>query len=156
LFSRRIFIGSHSPPPPPGRLYGPSVGEIPADLGQLKKLSGLNLAANRLTGSIPASLGNLTMVVAQLDLAHNQLDGTVPSTFGRLGVLGFLNVEGNNLGGELDFLDTLSSCRALRNLYISMNSFTGRPGPEIFVARGEIKIRGPLLLSSKYIPMCYG
>ena len=52
-------------------------------------------------------------MVAQLDLAHNQLDGTVPSTFGRLGVLGFLNVEGNNLGGELDFLDALSSCRAL-------------------------------------------
>ncbi|KAG2564935.1 hypothetical protein PVAP13_7NG108567 [Panicum virgatum] len=54
---------------------------IPADLGQLKQLSWLNLAANQLTG--------------------------------------------NNLGGELDFLDALSSCRALRNLDIAMNSYTG-------------------------------
>ena len=35
-------------------------GEIPAELGDLTNLEGLDLASNQLTGEIPAELGSLT------------------------------------------------------------------------------------------------
>ncbi|OEL18415.1 putative LRR receptor-like serine/threonine-protein kinase [Dichanthelium oligosanthes] len=64
-------------------------------------------------------------MVDVLDLSNNSLDGTVPVTFGHLRAPRFLNVEANNLGGELHFLGALSNCMHLQLLDIAKNSFMG-------------------------------
>ena len=68
-------------------------GSIPAELGNLNKLTHLYLGGNRLSGSIPAALGNLNNLT-HLYLRDNQLRGCVPDSlrtvanndFGSLGL----------------------------------------------------------------------
>ena len=55
-------------------------GAIPAELGNLVKLEMLALAENRLTGTIPPALDRLTRL-GWLYLADNELDGCVPEVW---------------------------------------------------------------------------
>ncbi|KAJ3115009.1 hypothetical protein HDU96_001360 [Phlyctochytrium bullatum] len=58
-------------------------GEIPSWLGEeLPELEVINLESNRLTGQLPASLGNLRNLTT-LNLAKNDLSGDIPSSFTR-------------------------------------------------------------------------
>ncbi len=75
-------------------------GEIPAELGNLQSLQGLNLESNHLSGRIPAELGNLTNLQLLL-LGGNQLSGEMPAELGKLQSLRGLNLEGNQLSGEI-------------------------------------------------------
>ena len=54
---------------------------LPNTLGDLKKLSTLNLYDNKLTGSVPRSLSNLSNTLQSLDLSANLLEGEIPSSF---------------------------------------------------------------------------
>jgi Leucine-rich repeat (LRR) protein len=61
---------------------------MPPELGQLTQLTGLFLAGNALSGSVPAELGqlsNLTMV----DVRYNQLDGDLPANLAGLPQSGY-------------------------------------------------------------------
>ena len=55
------------------------VGSIPAELQDLTSLQSLTLSLNKLAGAIPAELGNLTNLQT-LALNGNQLAGTIPSS----------------------------------------------------------------------------
>jgi Leucine-rich repeat (LRR) protein len=55
-------------------------GEVPAELGGLTALTGLDLSKNKLT-SVPAALGGLT-ALKTLNLSVNWLTGTVPGALG--------------------------------------------------------------------------
>ena len=57
-------------------------GEIP-DLSRLTDLRELDISQNRLTGTIPASLGGLTTLTG-LSLWGNQLTGEIPAALGNL------------------------------------------------------------------------
>ncbi|KAJ4847425.1 hypothetical protein Tsubulata_006530 [Turnera subulata] len=58
------------------RVYGNKLnGTIPATLGNLTKLVSLDLYNNNLTGPIPSSLGNVTSLRR---LNGNKLNGTIP------------------------------------------------------------------------------
>ncbi|XP_044496592.1 LRR receptor-like serine/threonine-protein kinase IOS1 [Mangifera indica] len=59
-----------------------------------------NLSSSGLTGVIPLSLINLTMI-EQLDLSLNDLTGSVPEFLAELSSLKVLNLTGNNLIGSL-------------------------------------------------------
>ena len=59
-------------------------GKIPAELGNLDNLLWLNLYSNDLTGEIPAELGNLENLL-YLNLTYNQLTGEIPAELGSLG-----------------------------------------------------------------------
>ena len=55
------------------------VGSIPSSLGNLSALSLLRLSSNQLSGNIPSSLGNF-LAPYTLDLSYNQLSGEIPSS----------------------------------------------------------------------------
>jgi Leucine-rich repeat (LRR) protein/tRNA A-37 threonylcarbamoyl transferase component Bud32 len=121
-------------------------GPIPPFTNIPSQLKYLSLTGNSLTGTLPRSLGNLTMLsallIAQnqlqgnipdlsklsglqfLDLSYNNLSGTVPPATYKLPLLSFLGLADNNLTGTLppDMGNTLSNITAL---VMSNNHFEG-------------------------------
>ncbi|WMV32101.1 hypothetical protein MTR67_025486 [Solanum verrucosum] len=98
-------------------------GEIPMELGNLKKLQALGLSQNELTGSIPDIIFNMSALQI-IDFGLNKLSGTLPSDLGR----GIPNIEelfcgGNNLSGFISA--SISNSSRLTMLDLSNNSFTG-------------------------------
>ena len=75
-------------------------GEIPAVLGDLTHLKTLNLGWNDLSGEIPAELGNLANLVV-LELSYNDLSGAIPVELGSLYLLQSLDLSGNHLSGGI-------------------------------------------------------
>ncbi|CAH2064242.1 unnamed protein product [Thlaspi arvense] len=75
-------------------------GEIPEELGDLKRVRSLNLSRNSLSGSIPGSFSNLKSIES-LDLSYNKLHGTIPSQLTTLQSLVVFNVSYNNLSGVI-------------------------------------------------------
>ena len=88
-------------------------GEIPAELGSLANLLGLNLSENQLSGTIPSQLGGLSNLT-ELALNDNQLSGCVS----------------DSLRDKLDYSDLgrLPFCgrAALAALYNATKELTGR------------------------------
>ena len=75
-------------------------GTIPPEIGDLENLEGLWLHHNDLTGHIPPEIANLTRLDT-LDLHHNRLTGPLPTWLGDLEDLHALVVWGNALTGPL-------------------------------------------------------
>ncbi|MCY3944281.1 MAG: Ig-like domain-containing protein [Gemmatimonadetes bacterium] len=69
-------------------------GTIPAELGDLKALTGLDLLVNDLSGTVPNELGYLSSL-QRLDLSYNKLTGALPGSFIELGLLHTLIIEAN-------------------------------------------------------------
>ena len=75
-------------------------GRIPAALGDLSNLEGLYLHGNRLSGRIPWALGDLSNL-EWLRLNNNELSGEIPAALGKLGSLRMLNLADNQLSGRI-------------------------------------------------------
>ncbi|XP_068488781.1 MDIS1-interacting receptor like kinase 2-like isoform X2 [Phaseolus vulgaris] len=97
-------------------------GEIPSTIGNLSKLSGLDLSHNSLQGEIPFTIGNLSKLTG-LDLSHNSLQGEIPFTIGNLSKLTGLDLSHNSLQGEIPF--TIGNLFKLSSLDLSHNSLQG-------------------------------
>jgi hypothetical protein len=76
------------------------VGTLPATLGNLTGLQGLDLGYNSLTGPIPVELGSLADLRA-LDLHFNRLTGSIPGGLGNLSKLEILSLGANQLSGSI-------------------------------------------------------
>ncbi|KAL5703155.1 hypothetical protein ACHQM5_028284 [Ranunculus cassubicifolius] len=98
-------------------------GPIPVNIGQkLSKLGALGLSDNRFSGSIPASVSQLTELT-QLVLGGNALTGPIPDGIRNLKNLTYLNLEKNQLSGKIpDFFGSFSD---LRTLSLSYNKLSG-------------------------------
>ncbi|KAF8010635.1 hypothetical protein BT93_J1320 [Corymbia citriodora subsp. variegata] len=83
----------------------------------------LNLTNQKLVGTIPPDIGNLTFL-RSIDLTANQLRGHIPEEFGRLFRLKSLILDRNELGREIP--RNLSSCVGMRYLYMNYNRLSGR------------------------------
>jgi len=78
-------------------------------------VSGLDLAGNGLTGTLPEALGSL-QGLQNLDLANNAFTGQVPDTLTTLPALSSLDLSGNELSNLPDFSGT-----ALNSLSVADN-----------------------------------
>ncbi|XP_062201096.1 LOW QUALITY PROTEIN: receptor-like protein 19 [Phragmites australis] len=75
-------------------------GSIPAAIGELGLLHGLNISHNFLTGPIPSQLGYLNQLEA-LDLSSNELSGEISQELASLDFLTTLNLSDNRLMGSM-------------------------------------------------------
>ena len=102
-------------------------GSIPASIGNLTNLETLGLSGNQLSGSIPASIGNLTNLET-LGLSGNQLSGSIPASIGNLSKLGVLSLSTNQLSGSIP--ESIGNLTNLKRLYLRNNQLQGRPIPQ--------------------------
>lgn len=108
--------------------YNKLVGTLPAEIGNLTRLKGLYLDDNQLSGPVPPEIGNL----AQLQVARlgrNQFSGGIPAETANLERLIFLELWGNQLSGEIP--SELGNISNLQELRLNSNEFTGSIPPEL-------------------------
>ena len=98
-------------------------GEIPEALGDLSELVCLSLWGNELTGSIPEKLGDLTNLT-QLDLLRNDLDGSIPAVLGDLTNLRRLHLAENDFSGNIP--SSLGNLTSLESMYLFRNDLGGQ------------------------------
>lgn len=103
-------------------------GTIPASIGNLTSLTSLSFDNNQLTGSIPTTIGNLTNLV-HLMAGVNQLTGPIPHEIGNLTNLQGLWLYSNQLSGPLP--DELWTLTNLERFSIHDSVFGGSLPPEL-------------------------
>ncbi|KAL5738650.1 hypothetical protein ACOSP7_031411 [Xanthoceras sorbifolium] len=89
----------------------------------LTYMSGIDLSCNKLTGSIPQQIGNLTRIRA-LNLSHNNLTGPIPLTFSKLKQIESLDLSYNNLIGNIP--RQLVELNALGTFSVAHNNLSGK------------------------------
>ncbi len=91
------------------------------------RVTGISLSANRLIGTIPPEIGDLT-ALRSLDLndffeESNVLSGEIPSEIGKLTDLSLLYLDGNRLTGSIP--SGIQNLSRLENLSLASNLLTG-------------------------------
>ncbi|XP_016580252.2 probable LRR receptor-like serine/threonine-protein kinase At3g47570 [Capsicum annuum] len=103
-------------------------GTLPPNIGSiLPNIEFLYLGGlTNLVGTIPHSICNCSKLT-HLSLASNKLTGLIPNSLGDLTHLQFLTLEQNNLTSDLSlsFLTSLTNCRNLTILSLSLNPLNG-------------------------------
>lgn len=103
-------------------------GSIPAELGNLGNLRWLALYSNALSGTIPPELGGLVNL-EQVQLQSNRLTGKIPGELGKLTRLYSVSFAGNELSGTIPL-----SFRHLSNMnWFHFNSNAGLCLPDALV-----------------------
>ena len=96
-------------------------GTLPATIGNLSMLGYLRLDDNQLSGSLPASITSLPL--AGLNLGLNQLSGTIPAALGSISSLTTLQLNNNQFTGSIPV--SIASDPVLTGLDLSANQLTG-------------------------------
>ncbi|CAL2229552.1 unnamed protein product [Prunus armeniaca] len=87
-----------------------------------KRVVILKLTAQKLAGSLPKSIGNLSRLTG-IDLLNNSFAGEIPQEIGRLRSLRSLNLSWNSFGGKIP--SNISHCAQLRVLRLGANELIG-------------------------------
>lgn len=91
-------------------------------MGSLKRLSVIALQHNKLTGQIPASLGNLG-VLKRLDLSFNKFFGTIPAKLADIPSLEALDIRSNSLSGVAPLGMSIQSIRTYFRISFDVSIF---------------------------------
>ncbi|RVW18905.1 putative LRR receptor-like serine/threonine-protein kinase [Vitis vinifera] len=101
--------------------YNPLRGTLPNSLGNLSvALESFTASACHFRGTIPIGIGNLTNLI-WLDLGANDLTGSIPTTLGQLQKLQRLYIAGNRIQGSIP--NDLCHLKNLGYLHLSSNKF---------------------------------
>ncbi|KAG8075043.1 hypothetical protein GUJ93_ZPchr0006g42165 [Zizania palustris] len=95
-------------------------GSIPASLATLKSLAAMSLNDNQLNGQLPDAFDSLVGLV-NLDISSNNFTGVLPPSMKSLSSLTTMRIQDNRLSGTLDVLQDLP----LKDLNIENNLFSG-------------------------------
>jgi hypothetical protein len=104
-------------------------GSIPSGIGNLTNLVFLRMEQNNFVGNLPSAIGNIANLTF-LSLSRNELSGPIPLSIGRLSELNRLLLQENNLSGPIP--RALGDCKNLINLTLSYNSLNGSIPKELF------------------------
>jgi Leucine-rich repeat (LRR) protein len=119
----------------------------------VSKLTKLDLNSNQLSGSIPSSFGNLSML-QYLGVYSNQLSGTIPSSLGDLTSLQYLYLDTNQFSGTIP--SSLGYLSSLKRLYLNTNDLSGTIPPSL----GKLSALQKLFLNTNQlsgtIPSSFG
>ena len=85
---------------------------IPSEIGELGKLTYINITHNSLTGSIPKQLFGIE-TLRKVDFGHNSLTGTIPVNIGKLANLNTLDLAFNDLNGTIPNLENCTWCSSV-------------------------------------------
>ena len=97
-------------------------GGIPTSFGNLTALTKLDLDNDQLTDIIPASLGNL-IKITNLNLNNNRLSGSIPSSLGNMKQAKIFDLSNNQLSGSIP--SSLGNFTQARFLQLNNNQLTG-------------------------------
>eukprot|EP00980_Cylindrotheca_fusiformis_P011479 scaffold2663_cov73-Cylindrotheca_fusiformis.AAC.1 len=98
-------------------------GSIPTEIGLLTSLTELRLWQNDMGGTLPTELGNLIDMLV-MDISFNELEGTIPSEIGNMQQLTSLGLEHNSrLSGTVP--EEVGELESIRSAYFSRTSLTG-------------------------------
>ena len=97
-------------------------GTIPASIANLSQLTSIYMQGNSISGSIPTEMGSLSKLTL-LYLYINKLTGTIPASFGNLKNLVYLYLNRNGLTGTIP--SELSGMNALQFLHLEENNISG-------------------------------
>lgn len=98
------------------------LGSLPSSIGNLTSLTGLNLRNNSFRGEIPQEIGFLSGL-KHLNLTYNMFAGLIPSNISHCKELTVLAVEYNQLSGKIPL--QLSFLSQLQYLGLGSNNLTG-------------------------------
>ncbi|KAK9116806.1 hypothetical protein Sjap_015753 [Stephania japonica] len=102
--------------------FNVSIGSLPQSIGQLRSLFVLDLSNNLLTGSIPTTIGTM-LNLSLLHLSYNQLVGCLPQSIGQLYSLRSLDLSINKLIGPIPA--TIGNMTNLEEIVLSSNQLVG-------------------------------
>eukprot|EP01033_Poteriospumella_lacustris_P006793 gene6794-4898_t len=114
------------------------IGSLPASLGALSMLQNLSLSTNYLQGRIPPALANLSRLQS-LDLSVNALTGRIPEALWAIGGLQSVDLSTNDLVGPLPAAigDTTP---LLTTLHLANNPQFGGSLPESLGALAQLSV----------------
>ncbi|CDP20707.1 unnamed protein product [Coffea canephora] len=99
-------------------------GNLPVEMGLLRRLSFLAATENKLSGIIPASIFN-SSAITSISVGSNSFHGSLPTNIGlTLPNLQKLYVGGNNFYGN--FPTSITNASGLEKLDLSRNKFAGQ------------------------------
>ncbi len=97
-------------------------GSLPASIGNLTAATEFDLESNGISGSIPVEIGEMVSLT-ELDLEDNLFTGTVPAALSSLEAIQNLSLEGNQLAGSIP--TSLATLTNLIDLSLGDNGLTG-------------------------------
>ncbi|KAJ7518212.1 hypothetical protein O6H91_21G059100 [Diphasiastrum complanatum] len=100
-------------------------GSLPPDLGNLTHVNGFHMSNNNFSGAIPPAFNKAGFTF--LELANNSLTGEIPTDFGGMRCALVLQLEYNNLSGKIP--DSLQQCDQLNVFNVSYNPQMSGPVP---------------------------
>ncbi|KAH6776668.1 hypothetical protein C2S52_014229 [Perilla frutescens var. hirtella] len=104
-------------------------GSLPASIGNLSsRLWGLDIGGNQLSGSIPSSIGNLVGLTIFYGV-YNYLEGPIPRSIGKLDKLQEINLLGNRLTNEIP--SSFGNLTLLNHLVLMQNHLFGSIPPNL-------------------------
>ncbi|KAI8828280.1 hypothetical protein BJ741DRAFT_427567 [Chytriomyces cf. hyalinus JEL632] len=98
-------------------------GEIPSSISQMSALQELYIGFNRLTGEIPSGLSSMASHLRVINMAGNRLIGSLPTSYGALTLLTELEIQDNLLIGFIP--SEYGSFTRMTDLRLSGNQLTG-------------------------------
>lgn len=93
-------------------------GSLPNSIGNFPNLQILLLHGNRFSGEIPSDIGKLKNIL-RLDMSFNNFSGTIPIEIGKCSSLTFLDLSQNKLSGPIPI--QVSQIHILNYLNVSWN-----------------------------------